>query len=187
MAEFQDFDEWQKAVEKEIAQAWMANGGALAFDPRNPGLGVGHVFHDGEDDGFEIRQARIDSFQRLMDFIWADGPNPIHALRRLMVITRCGSPQHLMMMNQTEVAVLLNETRAATSDRELEDWQAFMRDRGFFGAKRPLMKGERAKKKYAAVAKGNHNRIGGKRAIQKFSVLREERAKSKAKRKPPAP
>lgn len=182
MAEYHSFDDWQTAVEKQIAQAWMANGSSLSFAPWDREIGVGHVLQEGEDDGFEIRQARIDTFQRLMDFIWADGANPIHALRRLFVITRCGSASHLALMNQTEVAVLLNETRAATSTRELKLWQAFMRDRGFFGVKRPGMKGEGAKKAYAARAAGNRNRKGGKKAIAKFSVLREEHAKSKRKK-----
>jgi len=183
VAEFQDAREWLEAVEKQIAQVFMANGGALSFDPYNPELGVGHVFHEDDDDGFEVRRARIDTFQRFMDFIWAEGPNPIRALRRLFVITRCGSPTHLAMMNQTDVAVLLNETRAATSARELALWQPLMQNGGFFGVKRPGMKGEGAKKTYAAAAVGNHNRKGGKKAIAKFSVLREEHAKSKRKHK----
>jgi hypothetical protein len=182
VAEFHDFNEWQVAVENQIAQAFMANGGALAFDPVNPSLGVSHVFHEEDDDGYEIRRARIDVFQRLMDFIWAGGLNPIQAFKRMLVITRCGSPQHLAHMDQTDVAVLLNETRAATSTRELAVWQEFMRAKGFFG-KRPGMKGEDAKRTYAAAAKGNRNRKGGKKAIAKFSVLREEHAKAKRKNK----
>lgn len=181
MAEYQDFREWNEAVDHQIAQAFMANGGSLAFDPRNPELGVAHVFHEGEDDGYEVRQARIDTFQRMMDAIWAEGPHPIKALRRLYLLTRCGSPQHVAMMTQTSVAVLLNETRAATSARE-QGWLEFMAEHGFFG-KRPGMKGQVAKKTYAAAAKGNRNRKGGKQAIKKFSVLREEHAKSKRKRK----
>lgn len=182
MPEFGDFVEWQRAVDDQIAQAWMRDGGSLSFDPRNPGLGVSHVMQDAEDDGFEVRQARIDTFSRLMDFIWADGPNPLHALRRLMVITRCGSPEHLMMMNQTEVARLLNETRAATSAREMSVWQEFMRARGFFG-KRPGMKSEQARESYARAAKGNLNRKGGKRAVKKFSALRLGRDKQNTNHK----
>ncbi len=184
MPEFGDFAEWQRAVDDQIAQAWMANGGSLAFDPRNPELGVSHVMQDEEDDGYEVRQARIDTFRRLMDFIWADGPNPLHALRRLMVITRCGSPDHVMRMNQTEVAVLLNETRAATSARELKLWREFMEQRGFFGRYRPLMKSDAARAAYAQAAQGNRNRKGGKRALKKFSALRHERGQVRTKHKP---
>lgn len=173
MAEYGSFDEWQEAVEKAIAQTWMANGGALAYDPINPSLTAGHVLHDDDEEEWEIRDARMDVFRRLMDFIWADGANPLNALKRLLVLTRCGSPTHLAWMDQTDVAKLLNETRAATSAREIALWQNFIVAKGFFkGSKRPLMKSERAKKVYAAKAAGNVNRKGGKRARKKFSVLR---------------
>lgn len=173
MAEFETFGEWLEQVEKVIAQNWMANGGSLSYDPTNPGLGVGHVMRDNEEEGWEVREARLDVFSRLMDFIWADGQNPLNALKRLLVLTRCGSPTHIAWMEQNDVAKMLNETRAATSAREIKLWQKLIVEAGFFkGSKRPLMKSVGAKLVYAAAAAGNVNRRGGKRARKKFSVLR---------------
>ena len=186
MAEFETFGEWLQAVENAIAQTWMANGGSLSYDPINPGLGVGHVMRDNEEEGWEVREARMDLFTRLMDFVWADGANPLNALKRLLVLTRCGSPMHLAWMEQNDVAKLLNETRAATSAREIALWQDFIVKKGFFkGSKRPLMKSESAKATYAARAAANVNRVGGKRARKKFSVLRLKSKKAKPTTKPP--
>lgn len=182
----ENFDDWRAAVDKRTAQAWQANQAALEWDPWNrPELDAGHVLQglaDHSDE--ELHAVRLDVFQRLMDFLWAEGPNPLHMMRRAFVLTRCGSPAHLVYMNQTDVSVIMNETRAATSARELKLWRAFLIERGFFGGtKRPLMKGQKARLAYKEAAQGNHNREGGKKAVRKYSVLREEHARSHAKRK----
>lgn len=181
--EFENFDDWRHAVDERTAQVWAANEAALEFDPwHRPGLGVEHATHGLADHSdAALHAVRLDVFQRLMDFLWAEGPDPLRMMRRAFVLTRCGSPQHLAHMNQTDVSVLLNETRAATSARELKVWRSFLIERGFFGGtKRPLMKGQQARATYHEAAQGNHNREGGKKAIRKYSVLREEHAKSQA-------
>jgi len=172
--QFESFQEWQVAVDQRIAQVWAQNGGGLAFDPMNPDLGVAHVLHDDASNDIEVREARLRTFQELMDFIWADGPNPIAALKRLFAITRCGSPQHLAFMTQSDVAVLLNEVRAATQSREERVWEKFLEGEGFVGTRGRLKKSDEARDKYAQVQKGNHNRRGGKKAVRKFSLLRQQ-------------
>jgi len=177
MAAFETFEEWQAAVDRQTAETWQRNGGGLAFDPINPGIGVGHVLHDDEEDDWETRQARVDTFQRLMDFLFAEGPNPLKAMRRLYVLARCASPQHVAHMNQTEMAVLLNETRAATCEREQRLWERMLERLGFFGTRRPLKKSDGARASYAETAKGNHSRLGGKKAERRLSLLRRKMTK----------
>ena len=186
MAEHANFDEWMLAADQAAADAWAASGGSMAFDPTEGDVGVDHVLPaDGDELSREERMQRVTTFQALMDFIWNDGPNPIRALKRLFVITRCGSPTHLAHMSQTEVAVLLNETRAATCEREKDVWEEFLSERGFFGTKRPLKKSDEARQKYAAIQKGNVSRKGGRARLRKITALRQQHApkpKKKTKR-----
>jgi hypothetical protein len=174
MAEYTNYEDWQASVDRMVAQAWAAGGGGLAFDPRSAELGVGVVLRDEDDESWETRQVRIDTLQALMDFIWQDGPDLLKAMKRLLVITRCGSPTHLLHMEQTEVAVLLNETRSATNARETAVWVEWLEGKGFFGTRTRLHKSDEAKAKYKAGAMGNVSRMGGKAAVRKISVLREQ-------------
>jgi hypothetical protein len=184
MAEYTSIEEWQLAVDRMVAEVWAANGGGMAFDPRDLDLGVGAVMRDDEDATWEVRQDRVATFQRLMDFIWQDGPDLIKAMKRLLVITRCGSPTHLMHMDQTDVAVLLNETRAATNAREMRVWCEWLEERGFFGTRTRQHKSVEARAKYSAAAVGNVSRTGGKAAVRKISVLREKYAAANGAAKP---
>ncbi|MBB5038246.1 hypothetical protein [Prosthecobacter dejongeii] len=172
--EYTSYADWQRAVDQKIAEVWALNGGGLAFDPVNPEMGISHVMHDDDSLEVEIREARVRTFQELMDFIWAGGPNPVAALKRLFVITRCGSPQHLAFMSQTDVAVLLNETRAATQSREEKHWEKYLEELGFFGTRTRLKKNDGARETYKELRKGNVSRLGGKAALKKFSVLRQK-------------
>ena len=173
--EFETFQEWKQAVDAVMAQAWDAAGGGLAFDPRNPELGVAHVLRDDEEEGWETRQARLQTFAKIMDFVWKDGVTPWLAFKNFCVLSRCGSPGHVVHVEQVEMAVLLNEGRAATSAREQALWQEFLIKAGCFkGSKRPLMKSAESKGKYAKAQAGNVCRKGGKRARRKFSALRRK-------------
>jgi hypothetical protein len=187
MAEYTTYEHWQLAVDRMVADNWAKTGGGLAFDPRNSELGVGAVMRDDEDESWETRQVRIDTFQALMDFVWQDGPDLIKAMKRLLVITRCGSPTHVLHMEQTEVAVLLNETRSATNARETDVWVQWLENKGFFGTRTRLHKSDATKVKYAQAAMGNVSRRGGKAAVKKISVLRNEYAASNGVAKPNKP
>jgi len=186
MAEHLDLQDWLAAADLRAAEVWEENGGALAFDPLRPELGVDHVFPDDEEeeDAAELARVRGLVFQNLMDFVWADGPCLLKAMKRLYVITRHGSPTHLAHMTQSDVAVLLNETRAATNAREMRVWEEFLASLGFFGTRRPLKKSDAARAKYAKAATGNVSRKGGRAAVRKISVLREQHPEqAKAKRR----
>jgi hypothetical protein len=174
MAEYTNYQDWQMAVDRMTAAAYAAAGGGLAFDPRDASLGVGSVMRDEEDESWEVRQVRIQTFQSMMDFIWQDGPDLLKAMKRLLVMTRCGSPTHVLHMDQTEVAVLLNETRSATNARETKVWVEWLEGKGFFGTRTRLHKSDEAKAKYAKGAVGNVSRRGGKAAVRKISILRAE-------------
>jgi len=169
---YETFAEWEAAVNFRIAQVWAQNGGGMVFDPINAEIGVGDLMHDDESLEIEVREAKLLTFQNLMDFIWADGPNPIAALKRLFVITRMGSPGHLGYMSQSDVAVLMNETRAATQSREERVWEKFLEQRGFVGTRAALKKGDAARATYREIQQGNVCRKGGEKARKKYSVLR---------------
>ena len=172
---YSTFEEWRVAVDQQTAALWKENGGALAFNPLTGELDVGHVMRDDEEDSWEVREAALRTFQRLMDFIWAEGPCIMKAMARLATITHCGSPHHLLAMNESELALLLNEPRGTTNARRQRVWEQFLAEKGFFGTRRAGHKSDEGRDAYAKRAEGNVNRLGGKKAARKFSALRKRK------------
>lgn len=167
------FEEWRVAVDRQTADLWKENGGALAFNPVTGDMDVGHVLRDDEEESWEVREAALRTFQRLMDFIWAEGPCIMKAMARLATITHCGSPHHLLAMNESELALLMNEPRGTTNARRMRVWEEFLESKGFFGTRRPNQKSDEGREAYKKRAAGNVNRLGGKKAARKFSALRK--------------
>ncbi len=169
----EDYQSWQRAVDQMTAQVWMQAGGGLAFDPINPELGIRHVTDGIEDADDETRHAMADMLSRMFDFVWAEGPCLLKASKRWYALTRYFSPQHLAHMNQTEVAIILNEPSGSTSAREMrvEKW---LKEKGFFGTGLAFKKSAEARGSYARRAAGNLNRKGGKKTRKKISVLRNQ-------------
>lgn len=168
---FESYHDWREAVDRKTAEVWAQNQGAMVFDPVNPEMGVSHVLEVTEETA-AAGEAYVRAVRAVMDFLWSGGPSLIEASKRLYVITRHVSPQHIGFMNQSDVAVMLNETRAATQAREERVWEKFLEGQGFLGTRTRLKKSNGARAVYAEKAKGNSNRVGGKKAKRKFSKLR---------------
>ena len=173
---FESYHDWREAVDRKTAEVWAQNQGAMVFDPINPEMGVSHVLAPDEETE-ETMEAYKRGLRKMMDWVWSGGPSLIEACKRLYVLTRHVSPQHIGFMNQSDVAVLLNETRAATQAREERVWERFLEEQGFLGTRTRLKKSNGARAIYAEKAKGNSNRVGGKKAKKKFSALRNKPTK----------
>lgn len=181
---FESYKEWEAAVEKEIAAAYQRDGESLAFDPLNPTLGVAHVTdaHDNDDPEFAaMGEWRARVTLRLLEFLAAEGPRPIKMLKRLMVILRCGAPHLLLRMSQTDVAVLLNETKQAVQTREERVWEHFLKANGARVTGRAGSKSKLARETYSEERKGSQSRIGGKLKVKRITALRK---KAPANKKP---
>lgn len=171
---FTDRDEWEAAVDAVSLEAWREAGReeeltkpswvTMAQVLDEPAL------HEAED--FENwKRYRVIVVAQMMNFLWADGPHPIKALKRLFAITRRISPQHLCAMTLDQVAILLNETRQATQTREERVVEDLLKKLGF-KAKAARGKDAEARAKYSQQRKGTKSRLGGKKAFRKYSALR---------------
>lgn len=113
--------------------------------------------------GDEIQQARVNTVRGMLRYFWHGGLNPWEAMKRLLGVTREVACHLIGGVTQTEVALILDETKAATSAREgqlealLKKWGV----RGFrlVGGK----KTDEAKAIYRQVQKGNKSRKKGER------------------------
>jgi hypothetical protein len=201
---FETFDDWKRAVDATTAEAWAANEALMQFDPVRPEIGVGQVEDNREEDThlinrlraviieaeelgniedanellIEISELRVRIAQDLLDFFWACGSQPIQVMKRIFAITRRMSPAHLAFMTFQQVATLLNETKQATQTREEKVWESWLEEQGFLGTRTYRGKSDQARKRYSIERKGTCSRKGGKRAVRRFTALRE-RAKPK--------
>lgn len=113
--------------------------------------------------GEEIQQCRVNTVRGMLRYLWHGGLNPWEAMKRLLGMTREVACHLIGGVTQTEVALILDETKAATSAREgqlealLKKWGV----RGFrlVGGK----KTDEAKAIYRQVQKGNRSRAKGQR------------------------
>lgn len=177
---FEDRDEWEAAVNAVSLEAWRAAG--REEELINPAwVTMGQVLDEPapqEAQDFEHwKKYRVIVVAQMMNFLWADGPHPIKALKRLFAITRRISPQHLCSMTLDQVAILLNETRQATQTREEQVVEALLKKLGF-KAKAHRGKDAQARAAYSKQRKGTKSRLGGKKAFRKYSALRPSRDQS---------
>jgi hypothetical protein len=111
-------------------------------------------------DGEEERKLQMETFARLLFFIFQDGPHPGCALRLLYLVTQRLKPELIMAMCGAELADMLGETRAAWSARNKRIFTGYLKNRGFKAAKGRMQKSDTAARKSAAAALGNTNRRG---------------------------
>lgn len=172
---FESRDEWEKAVNEVSLEAWREAGREEQL-MKPAWVTLGEVLdepeaHEAED--FENwKKYRVLVVAQMMNFLWADGPHPIKALKRLFAITRRISPQHLCAMTLDQVAILLNETKQATQTREERVVEDLLKGLGFKSTKAPRGKSAEARANYSKLRKGSQSRLGGKKAFRKLSALR---------------
>lgn len=119
-----------------------------------------------------VRTARLLTVRAMIRHIWQGAVTPWEMMKHALAITRAYALPQLRGINQTELALLLNETRQATSARErrlhdelLERWgvRGYKPDGG--------LKSEAARAKYAAVQRGNTSRRKGQRRQRREQIL----------------
>lgn len=109
-------------------------------------------------DEFEIR---CEGAERLLEYFFADGPDPRHVIRRVYAWVKSQRADLLLNMTHHEIGLLLGESRAAGSWRVKKIINSRLKSAGFLGTQVPGQKSLSACKKYAAAAEGNHNRRRG--------------------------
>lgn len=110
-----------------------------------------------------IHKARLAGILAFLRYVWFGSSNLWESMKRLLAITRKTRPDFIRGMSATQVAWMLQETKAATSAREIRVVEGYLKDWGvigFHGA--GGSKSESARKKYAKAQKGNRNRKGKK-------------------------
>ncbi len=138
---------------------------------------------EGEEDELDDgdMHARVRALKAFLRYCFQDGriSNPWLAFKSFLAITRRIMPEYVAGISATEMALLLGETKAAVSTREiktvyplLEKWGVL----GFHGLGGG--KSEAARKKYRQAARGNTNRR--KTIKRKKGAPLKKRAKRKA-------
>lgn len=172
MGLFDNPDDHRRAVDEVSLKAWerSSEGRALRFDPTEQNVDLDEVKEELTRSD-KIAVARF--IQRFMDFIWQDGPRIERATKRLYIITREFSPDHLLRMNNTEIGILCNDTRQTMSARrkvvkrgleKLLSDPSYAPKAKFSGAKTAVAK-------YKQAQRGNNNRTGGIAERRKYASV----------------
>lgn len=113
--------------------------------------------------GGEIQTTRLNTVRGMLRYFWSGGLNPWEAMKKLLAATREAAAELIGGCTQTEVALVLGETKAATSAREKQVEELLKR----WGVKGYRMVGgkktEEAREAYRLVQMGNKSRRKGER------------------------
>jgi hypothetical protein len=114
----------------------------------------------------EVYRVRCEAYVWLLDFFFADGPNPLCVIRRVLSLVKAIKPELIGDMSCEDVAVLCDDTgRATVSARIKRIYTRFLEGHGAKVTKARFQKSDDAVRRYRAAQKGNRNRkgTGGKR------------------------
>jgi hypothetical protein len=114
----------------------------------------------------EVYRVRCEAYVWLLDFFFADGPNPLNVIRRVLALVKAIKPELIGDMSCEDVAVLCDdEGRATVSARIKRIYTRFLEGHGATVTKARFQKSDDAVRRYRAAQKGNRNRRGprGKR------------------------
>ena len=148
----------------EVADLATPADGAMAREER-PYLSLQEalsprVMQGGDFSTDEVMEARLDAWEAFISYIFQGGRvNPWQALKNLLAAVRRVRPELLQGISATQLGVILGETKAAVSAREIRQVEDIMKRwgvtgyQGFGGAK-----SETARAASAKAAKGNRNR-----------------------------
>ena len=101
---------------------------------------------------------------RMLEFFFADGPDPSSVVRRVYAWAKSVRSDLLLNMSHHEIGMLLGEGRAAGSWRVKQIINRRLTESGAKGDRLPWQKSSTACAKYAAAARGNSNRRNGKKS-----------------------
>lgn len=131
---------------------------------------------EGGDDG-EVEEARHDgrkeAFGALLDYFFAEGPEPLALIRRIYAVAKAIRPHLLGDMSLEDIALLCGDGgRATVGERIKRIYNRYIEERGGGRVKAGFQKSETACGKYAAAQKGNSNRKAGAAKAAKLSKPR---------------
>ena len=116
--------------------------------------------HPGLDEE-EIYRVRCEAYVWLLDFFFADGPNPLEVVRRVLATVKAIKPELLGDMSCADLAVLCDDSgRATVSARVKRVYTRFLAGHGARVTKARFQKSEAAVERYREAQKGNKNRRG---------------------------
>ena len=146
------------------------------------------------DESEEAMRIFLESSAWLLDFFFADGPHPAKVMRRVYAWTKKFRPANIWDAGFRDLANLFGESHGAMEWRIGRMIDDYAKGKGINGHKMPWQRGQDVCAAYAAVQKGNVNRLGGKKS-RKRELLNElaarkrkrPRKKSPAKSKPKKP
>ncbi|MDF3058529.1 MAG: hypothetical protein K0R17_2744 [Rariglobus sp.] len=108
---------------------------------------------DGEDDE-ELMRARMEVFNRFIDFCVQDGAHPGAVMRNFYAIVHALRPEALRDLTCEEYGKLFGETKQAHSWRVKQIFSGYMRKQGAGGFKARFQKSETAVESYRRVRLG---------------------------------
>ena len=119
-------------------------------------------------DAEEIYRVRCEAYVWLLDFFFADGPNPLNVIRRVLSLVKAIKPELIGNMSMEDVATLCDDTgRATVSHRVKRVYTRFLQAQGAKVTKARCQKSERATAKYSEAQMGNQNRKGTGKAKER--------------------
>lgn len=111
----------------------------------------------------EILEVRLITTRTMLRYFWQDAKSPWDAMKTLLAATRLASSHLIRGASQTDVAFILQETKAATRAREKRKVEEMLKVWGVQGFHlEGGQKSESARAIYAEVQKGNRNRAKDK-------------------------
>jgi len=132
--------------------------------PLHNGRPVVQMVHDAvEQLPEEELEIWMEAWRGFLAVLWAEGPSPEKALKRLVSLTWAVSREHLANMSQTDLGLLTHETKAAWCHRIKLVYSDYLRSRGFRGSRVPGQKSETATQIYARAARNNTSRKRGRK------------------------
>lgn len=114
---------------------------------------------------------RVQTFRRLLAYVFEEGPDPAQAMRRLYALAKSYTPELLFNMSDHEIGMIFGETRAAVSWRRDKLVTKKLKAAGAKSTHVRCQKTESARRKFSKAQRGNRNRANGARkaAVLKFA------------------
>jgi hypothetical protein len=122
---------------------------------------------DAEADRFaadgESARVFVEAYSFLFEFIFADGPHPGHAMRRLYMLAKKYRPDCIWDMGYRALGLLLGESHAAMEWR-ISILDEYALNKGITGVKMGWQKTCASSAAFSKAQRGNSNRLGGKKS-----------------------
>lgn len=148
-------------VHEVLGAVYRRNGESFeAVDNRTP---LDSLLAEEEQMDSQEQFIRVETFRKLLGYVFAEGPDPARSMRRLYALGKSYTPELLFNISDQEIAMIFGETRAAVSWRRDKLVTKKLEAAGARGTHVRCQKTEGARLKYAKAQMGNRNRAKGKK------------------------